>query len=192
VDVNENLIDRDSPFNPPFSIIPAFYGQHPEDHHYTLILEVDHARELDLDGYPDYSCENYAITDDYGNPTFLGWKNENYHNILMGFLNNEGIEIDFYKMFGIDPNTNCAVGFDGRMFDISGTNLLNPIENEIFYVRRRDKYSWRIIYKMRSSIWKLFFQNEKREFTIKVKDRELNESNTASSGLVTLEEITAQ
>ena len=194
LDKDDNFISHESIYNPPFRTVPGFYAVDPDDFRYKLFVQNEFSEELQLDKYPSLSCEDYAITNEYGDPLFLGWINDHYYNLEVSFLDSDNHEIDFREIFGAEePYDLCGIGeFDARLFDYSHVNFFNSVEHMPFRIKRRDKYSVIITYLIQTNALKIALLKNIFKVDFFIKDRELNQSNTASSGLVTLEEITAQ
>jgi len=150
-----------------------------------------YSEEIVRDG--EFSCEeNIILRDNYYNPydTLFGYENEYFFNLNVDFYKEEGNELDFKEIFN---SNDCNLGnFNAKLFDISGISHFSPLDGNPFKIERRDRYSWKITYNMQSNVLKVIFLDKPFELRFSINDQALNESNIASSGLVTLEEITAE
>lgn len=172
-------------FNTPFYKVPTFpliidgetaYVYFPDQR--TLFSEIDNR--------PPYSCDSYEILEaELSSDTFYLERNKFFYNLHVDFVNNSGESLDFNEIFNTQQ---CDLGnFNARLIPLGEST-----SGRVFTVERLNKFSWRVRYWMLSTGWKLVFLDNQFEVQFEVNDRELNESNAASSGLVTINEITEQ
>ena len=196
VDSNNELVTISNDLEPPYYQLPMdiLLDSKTWEYNYFIFSEPRSLFSNTDERSGLYSCEEYIIRYDpmtnFSDPidTLYGQLNNYYKNLNVDFLKTNGRKFDFQEAFN---SQSCSLGdFDAKLFDISDVGFFNPVYVDVFDVERRGEYSWKISYYMRSQAWKLAFSNEPLEIQFSITDRELNESNTASSGLVTLEEIT--
>lgn len=174
-------------------------GDHPEPYCY---LPIDHTSyqevraeyqssecETDriINSRPPFSCSDYLIKED----TFYIENIESFYNLQFDFFNAESRRIDISEFL---LSNECSLQrFYGRMpvlKDYDGS--VGAFLGGVFDISKRDKFSWNLKYYIFHDDFGSIFKEKKWRLDFWIFDRALNKSNIASSGLVTLEEITAQ
>ena len=180
IDDNDQPVKISGDYTPPFFKTPIFFSF--SEPAYFTDQKIPFS---ETDNRGAYTCANYEIIE---LDTFFIERNKYYYNVHVDFIDDEGDEIDFELLFSVDD---CSVGnFNLRLNPLEEIDFFETFDAGTFRIERRGRYSWGITYKMTSAAFKLALQGERFGIELLVNDRELNESNTISSGLVTLEEIT--
>lgn len=197
VNEDNDLVTISNSIEPPYYIVPlnilfdgntgkSVYVYYPEKK--TFFSDSD--KRLNY-----YSCdENFIIYEDINNEdnpldTLYAFKNKYFYNLHLNLLDDNGAKLNFQEIF--DTN-NCNTGnFNARIFDISTVPLFERVKVGFIEVEKRDKFSWKVTYKIVSIALKMALPNQ-FQISFEIIDRELSESNIASSGLTTLDEITVE
>lgn len=179
LDGNENF----PPYNPFFLVVdnngrPIEYGERPED--------------------PDFTCLDYAVEDKEN--TDLNGDGDLLDTLLIDFnVNQFNIEVDFFvkkqgafqpvEMRALPPGspnetTFCGISFDGRF------PCLSSDDNPCNFVRNNQRPIEGVItYEMNSGLFLPIFRTDTMKLAFKIRDRALNQSNTAESTEFTLQGI---
>jgi hypothetical protein len=167
---------------------------------FNLVVENDQYIEFgDRPGDPPFSCLDYAIED--GENTDLNNDGDLLDTLLIDFNQNQfNIEVDFYvkergqfreiELRAQPPgspneNTFCGISFDGRF------PCLSSDDNPCNFVQSNSRPIEGVItYDMNSGLFLPIFRTDTMKLQFKIRDRALNESNTAETPEFTLQSIT--
>ena len=132
------------------------------------------------DNRPSFNCNDYII-DTVSTlsvlDTFYIQKNENNKNIFVEFYKKNGDDFEFINWTRIfDQEFGCGINFDSRFPPL---NISNSIQS----------LSGKLRYGMVSYGFNSVLQNDIFKIKIRIKDRNLNDSNIIESPEITLEQI---
>ncbi|MEO9483403.1 MAG: hypothetical protein ABJG47_08165 [Ekhidna sp.] len=134
---------------------------------------------------PPFSCDEYQIIKD---DTLFIRRIKGYYDLLIDFKNVNNENYNFQEIFN---SSDCNLGnFNARLIDFANVDVFRPIEVNPYKIKKLSKFSYQVSYMMLSSGWKPAIGQNQFELEFQVIDQTLNESNVATSGLVTLEKIT--
>ncbi len=179
IDSNNRFVtlSNDSATTPFYHAIPPNFASSPGDTELSFFS--------DTDDRTDFNCQEYEIvefTDQQGNTfndTIFVLRNENNKNIFVDFYRKINGQYEFIDWTSVFSENGCGLDFSARFPIFEPNNNGRSLEGTIRYA-------------MVSSGFSFVLRNDTFQLRIRIKDRELNDSNIAVSPDLTLNEILSQ
>ncbi len=170
-------LSNDSARTPFYYAVAPNFASNPEDLELRFFSDTDDRKP--------FNCQEYEIvefSDNQGNSfkdTIYVFRNENNKNIFVDFYRKVNGQYEFIDWTTVFSAIGCGTNFDARFPVFEPDNNGRSLEGTIRYAMVSDGFS-------------LVLRSDTFQVRVRIKDRELNDSNVAVSPDLTLNDILTQ